>query len=289
MGRLMRAASQAIMELVSSARIFNGVQNVYKHHSNLLGCDMNFAVYLPDTTKPVPVLIFLSGLTCTEQNVIQKGAFQQQAAHYGIAVVCPDTSPRGLNLPGEEDSWDFGTGAGFYVDATKAPFDKNYKMYSYVTKELPELLKANFSNLDMSRVSITGHSMGGHGALTLFLKNPGMYKSCSAFAPIVNPLNCPWGEKAFNGYFETGMKEGAAHDACELVKTFPNKCNILIDQGLKDGFYENQLKSNNILEAVKTNDKVHIDLRLQEGYDHSYYFISTFMPDHMDLHYNHLK
>merc|ERR1711981_671016 len=289
MGRLMRAASQAIMELVSSARIFNGVQNVYKHHSNLLGCDMNFAVYLPDTTKPAPVLYYLSGLTCTEQNVITKSGFQRAASQHSIAVVCPDTSPRGLDLPGEGDSWDFGTGAGFYVDATKAPYDKNYKMYTYVTKELPELLKSNFvDTLDTQNASITGHSMGGHGALTLFLKNPGLYKSCSAFSPIVNPLNCPWGEKAFNGYFSGGMEDGKAHDACELVKSFPNAAQILIDQGLKDSFLENQLKSDNIVKACEGTN-VSVDLRMQEGYDHSYYFIASFISDHLDFHAKYLK
>jgi len=280
------------MEQVSSAKVFHGDQKVFKHTSPLLNCSMNFGVYLPpqcsDPAYKAPVLFFLSGLTCTEQNVITKGFFQQKAAEHGIAVICPDTSPRGLNLPTEEDSWDFGTGAGFYVDATKAPFDKNYKMYSYVTKELPALLAENCNNLDLTRSSITGHSMGGHGAMTLFLKNPGQYKSCSAFAPIVNPLNCAWGEKAFNGYFETGMKQGAEHDACELVKSYPNEATILIDQGLADGFYENQLKTGNFEKACE-GTKVKCEARLHAGYDHSYYFISTFMPEHVDFHAKYLK
>merc|ERR1711887_80098 len=185
------------LEEVSCVKMFDGFQKVFSHASKETKTKMTFGIYLPKQVKdgPCPVVYFLSGLTCTEQNFVTKANAQLYASQYGIVIVAPDTSPRGAGIEGEDDSWDFGTGAGFYVDATKAPFDKNYKMYSYVTKELPELLKANFSNLDMSRVSITGHSMGGHGALTLFLKNPGMYKSCSAFAPIVNPLECPWGDK----------------------------------------------------------------------------------------------
>lgn len=280
------------MEEVSKAKVFGGWQHVYKHKSALLGCDMNFGLYLPpqcqDPAYKAPVLVYLSGLTCTEQNVITKGGFQQKCAQHGIAVVCPDTSPRGLGLQGEDDGWDFGTGAGFYVDATKAPFDKNYKMYSYVISELPSLLTESCSSVNMQNASITGHSMGGHGALTLFLKNPGMYKSCSAFAPIVNPLNCAWGDKAFNGYFASGMSEGAAHDACELVKGYPVEAEILIDQGLADGFYENQLKTGNFVEAVK-GTKVKCNARLHEGYDHSYYFISSFMPEHVDFHAKYLK
>jgi len=281
-------------EQTSSVRHFAGLQNVYKHSSSTLGCDMNFAVYLPDKSKQekAPVLIYLSGLTCTEQNVIQKSGFQRMAAELNVAVVCPDTSPRGLNLPGEDDSWDFGSGAGFYLNATKEPFDKNYKMYDYVNEELLQVLGENFAdNLDVSRVSITGHSMGGHGAMTIYLKNPTKYKSCSAFAPIVNPLKCPWGDKAFNGYLKNGMQEGQQYDSCHLLQNFTNPDGkareILIDQGLKDGFYENQLLSNNILEALKANGtdhKVSVDLRLHEDYDHSYYFISTFIDDHMRFH-----
>lgn len=262
---------------------------------------MNFAVYQPDATdagqdpnSKYPIVLFLSGLTCTEQNVITKSGFQKLASELKLAVVCPDTSPRNCNIPGEDDSWDFGTGAGFYLNATKEPFDKNYKMYDYVTIELLQLLKSEanfFKNLDTSKVSITGHSMGGHGALSLFLKNPTLFKSCSAFSPIVNPLNCPWGEKAFTGYLKNGMEEGAQYDSCVLIKNFvsPDGQNrkILIDQGLKDGFYENQLKSGNIIEALKDNKgdhKLDVQLRLHEGFDHSYYFIASFMDDHLRFH-----
>merc|ERR1712060_5736 len=253
---------------------------------------MNFAVYLPNNPEKSPVLIYLSGLTCTEQNVITKSGFQKLASELNIAVVCPDTSPRGLNLPGEDDSWDFGTGAGFYLNATKEPYDKNYKMEDYVTEELIGLLNTEFSDkVDTSKMAITGHSMGGHGALTLFLKNPDLFTSCSAFSPIVNPLKCPWGEKAFNGYLKNGIDEAkeSGYDACELLKEFHHgkRGTILIDQGLNDNFYENQLLSKNILDAGKENkngSKLEVNLRLHEGYDHSYYFISSFMDDHLRHH-----
>lgn len=247
-------------------------------------------------------MIYLSGLTCTEQNVITKSGFQKLASKLNLAIVCPDTSPRNCNIPGEDDGWDFGTGAGFYLNATKEPFNKNYKMYDYITIELIDLLKNDeiFSKrLDSNKIGITGHSMGGHGALTIFLKNPTLFKSCSAFSPIVNPLNCQWGEKAFKGYLENGMDEGKEYDACHLVQHFSSPSpststsyNILIDQGLKDNFYENQLLSSNILEALKKNQndhKLEINLRLQEGYDHSYYFISSFMDDHLEFHARFLK
>jgi len=200
-------------------------------------------------------------------------------------VVYPDTSPRGLKIAGEDDSWDFGSGAGFYVDATKAPYDKGYKMYSYITEELPEALFQEFSQLDSTRMSISGHSMGGHGALTLFLKNPGKYKSVSAFAPIANPINCPWGQKAFNGYFgEDTQAQWKAHDATELVKRWKGPLDILIDVGTGDNFYkQKQLLPENFAEAVKASgaDKT-VNIRYQDGYDHSYFFISSFATDHIE-------
>jgi len=276
------------MELVSSNKSFGGYQKVFKHHSETLGCSMNFGVYLPPGDGPCPVIYYLSGLTCSEKNCIEKGQFQQKAAELGIAVVLPDTSPRGLDIPGENDSWDFGTGAGFYLDATKEPYAKNYKMYSYVTKELPSVL-SGITRLNLEKSSITGHSMGGHGALTIFLKNSKKYKSVSAFAPICNPLNCAWGEKAFSGYLENGLKEGREYDATELVKDYSGEnIEILIDQGKADCFYPDQLKSESIAKAASDKDNVIVNLRLHEDYDHSYYFISTFMNDHLEFHAKYL-
>lgn len=250
---------------------------------------MALNLYLPpsagkNSTK-VPVLFYLSGLTCTGDNCAEKGFFQYGASQKGIAVVYPDTSPRGLKIQGEDDSYDFGTGAGFYIDATASPWSKNYKMESYITSELPKALFASFPELDSSRVSITGHSMGGHGALTLFLKYPGMYKSVSAFAPITNPSNCPWGEKAFKGYLGEDREAWKKHDATELIRgakagTFA----ALIDVGTGDNFYkQGQLLPENFEKAAKEsgNDKGLV-LRYQDGYDHSYYFISSFSTDHVN-------
>ena len=221
---------------------------------------MKLNLYLPpsaSSSKPAPVLFYLAGLTCTGDNCAEKGFFQNIASKKGIAVVYPDTSPRGLEIAGEDESWDFGTGAGFYVDATKEPYAGKYNMYSYITKELPEALFAEFKELDGKRVSITGHSMGGHGALTLFLKNPGMYKSVSAFAPIANPSKCPWGEKAFGGYFGEDQKNNwAEHDATELLSKFSGDTDILIDVGTGDNFYkQKQLLPENFEEAAKKAGK----------------------------------
>lgn len=247
---------------------------------------MKLNVFVPGTassSKPAPVLFYLAGLTCTGDNGAEKGFFQAAAAEHNIAVVYPDTSPRGLNIQGEDESYDFGSGAGFYVDAIKEPYNKGYNMYSYITDELPKALFAQFKELDGSRVSITGHSMGGHGALTLFLKNPGMYKSVSAFAPISNPSNCPWGQKAFGGYFGEDKKDQwAAHDATELLPKFPNDTDILIDVGTGDNFYkQGQLLPEKLEEAAKKAGKG-VNVRYQEDYDHSYFFISTFASDHVE-------
>lgn len=247
---------------------------------------MKLNLYLPpqaSTSKPVPVLFYLAGLTCTGDNGAEKGFFQHKAAEKGIAVVYPDTSPRGLNIQGEDESYDFGSGAGFYVDATKEPYNKGYNMYSYITKELPQALFGHFKELDGKRVSITGHSMGGHGALTLYLKNPGMYKSVSAFAPIANPTNCPWGQKAFGGYFgDEDKSKWSEHDAAELLPKFPNDTDILIDVGTGDNFYkQGQLLPENFEKAAKAAGKK-VNVRYQDGYDHSYFFISTFSDDHVE-------
>ena len=248
---------------------------------------MALNLYLPPQASkgPVPVLIYLSGLTCTGDNCAEKGGFQGPAAKKGIAVVYPDTSPRGLKIEGEDESYDFGSGAGFYVDATAEPWSKGYKMYSYITDELPAALFAQFKDkLDSSRVSITGHSMGGHGALTLFLKNPGKYKSVSAFAPICNPSNCPWGQKAFKGYFgEDNKSKWAEHDATELLGKYSgSETDILIDVGTGDNFYkQGQLLPENFEEAAKKAGKK-VTVNYRDAYDHSYYFISTFAEDHVN-------
>lgn len=272
---------------------FGGKLLKLTHNASTTGCEMALNLYLPPqaTSSKVPVLFYLSGLTCTGDNCAEKGFFQRGASEKGIAIVYPDTSPRGLKIQGEDDAYDFGTGAGFYIDATKEPYSKNYKMYSYITQELPTALFKEFSTaLDGSHVSITGHSMGGHGALTLFLKNPGMYKSVSAFAPISNPINCPWGEKAFKGYFGEDREVWRGSDASELVKGWKGPLDVLIDVGTGDNFYkQKQLLPENFLAAAKEagNDKG-ITIRYQEDYDHSYYFISTFSYDHVLHHAKYL-
>jgi len=258
---------------------------------NLFLPPLAIATSSPATNK-VPVLFYLSGLTCTGDNCAEKGFVHAAAAKHNIAVVYPDTSPRGTKIAGEDEAYDFGSGAGFYVDATEQPWAENYNMYSYVAKELPEKLWEGFPVLDQARVGITGHSMGGHGALTLFLKNPGLYRSVSAFAPISNPSACPWGEKAFGGYLGGDRSRWAAHDATELVKGWAGKdVDILIDVGTGDNFYkQGQLLPENFAQAAKEAGVggKGVTLRLQEGYDHSYYFISTFAADHVDHHAKYL-
>ncbi|KAI0971305.1 carbohydrate esterase family 1 protein [Xylaria arbuscula] len=276
---------------------FGGYLLKLSHASSTTQTPMNVSVYLPPAAirdnKKVPVLIFLSGLTCTPDNCSEKGFLDAAAAAHGIAIVYPDTSPRGAGIEGEDAAYDFGSGAGFYVDATNAPWDKNYRMYSYITSELPSLLFAESKEgplagkLDGSRVSITGHSMGGHGALTLFLKNPGKYRSVSAFAPISNPSASPWGEKAFSGYLGSEDKEGwKAHDATHLIasETWKGKeVNALIDVGTGDQFYkEKQLLPENFEKAIQEAGVTGVTVRYQEDYDHSYYFVSSFAKDHVD-------
>lgn len=274
---------------VSSNKVFSGWQKVYSHESYELGCKMNFGIFLPPQVEegPVPVIYWLSGLTCTEANFVQKAGAQKYASEQGVILVAPDTSPRNLNIPGEDDDWDFGTGAGFYVDAVKMPWKKHYRMYSYVTKELPALINEKFPVLP-DKQSIMGHSMGGHGALICALKNPGLYKTVSAFAPISNPISCPWGKKAFSGYLG-GTETNAAWrewDATELVKKYNGPpLDILVDQGKEDKFLKNgQLLPENLLSAAK-DAGLSLVLRFQESYDHSYFFISTFIEDHIKHHY----
>jgi len=247
---------------------------------------MTFSVFLPEQASrkaPLPpVLYFLSGLTCSDENARTKAHFAQEAARVGLAVVFPDTSPRGVKVDGDEDSWDFGTAAGFYVNATTPGWNKHYRMYDYVTKELPALVSGLFP-VDTSRAGITGHSMGGHGAMICHLKNPGMYSSVSAFAPIVNPTAVPWGKKAFTGYLGS-VEAGKEYDATELVKKYNGpKPTILIDQGTADGFLTNQLKPE-VFASAAASVNYPCQVRMQPLYDHSYYMISTFMRDHVDHH-----
>ncbi|WP_196141027.1 S-formylglutathione hydrolase [Aliikangiella sp. G2MR2-5] len=269
----------------SIQKSFCGYQGVYTHHSEITHCEMTFSVYQPEKAEKhdCAVLYYLSGLTCSHENVTVKGGFQKYANEAGVIVVCPDTSPRGTTHPGEHDCYDFGSGAGFYLNAIEPPWNKNYNMYSYVTQELPELIEQNFK-ADPERTGIFGHSMGGHGALTIGLKNPQKYLSISAFAPIVAPMSTPWGQKAFEGYLGDDKVLWSEFDACELVKRgclSPNR--ILIDQGTADDFLEEQLKPQLFVEICKEKNQP-LQLRMQQGYDHSYFFISTFMADHIAFH-----
>ncbi|MBS7701705.1 S-formylglutathione hydrolase [Chelatococcus asaccharovorans] len=273
------------LTLVSSARSFGGEQRVYTHRSAETGTDMRFSAFVPPQAAAgkVPVVWFLSGLTCTEENFTVKAGAQRVAAELGLMVIAPDTSPRGEGVPDDPDgAYDFGLGAGFYVDATVAPYARNYRMASYIGRELPEIVGAELP-ADMVRQGITGHSMGGHGALTLALKNPGRFKAVSAFAPIVSPTNCPWGEKALGGYLGPDKAAWRAYDACALIEDGARVADILVDQGTADGFLANQLKPE-LLEAACGTAGIPLTLRRQEGYDHSYYFIATFIADHLRWH-----
>lgn len=272
------------METISTAKSFGGTQGVYRHKSETCKCDMTFSVFLPPQAKdgPVPVLWYLSGLTCTHQNVMDKGEYRQMAAELGIAVICPDTSPRGDEIPDEPDNWQFGKGAGFYVDATQEPFAKNYQMYSYITQELSELVARKFP-LDMSRQSITGHSMGGHGALIIALRNPERFRSVSAFAPIVQPSTAGWSKPAFEKYLGKDESAWRAYDATLLIEDGHKVAEILIDQGSADSFLDEGLRPWLLEEACKKAG-ISLTLNMREGYDHSYFFISTFMNDHLRWH-----
>lgn len=273
------------IETIAAHRCHGGVQTVYRHASATTGTDMEFSVYLPpaaENGRRCPVLWWLSGLTCTWENATTKACFQGPAAAAGLIVVCPDTSPRGLDLPGEHDAYDFGSGAGFYVDATVEPWAANYRMASYVTKELQALVAAELP-IDPKRQGISGHSMGGHGALILALKNPELYRSVSAFAPISSPMRCPWGEKALTGYLGPDRAKWRAHDATALIEDGAKVAEILVDQGLGDNFLEEQLKPE-LLEAACASAGIPLELRRQPDYDHSYYFMLSFMADHIAWH-----
>jgi S-formylglutathione hydrolase len=274
---------------VSRNRCFGGMQGVYTHAAETTHCSMRFGVFMPPQAQSarVPVLYWLSGLTCTEDNFIVKAGAQRVAAELGVAIVVPDTSPRGLGYPGEADAYDFGLGAGFYVDATEAPWSEGYRMYSYVTNELPAYVERHFAVV-AGRAGIFGHSMGGHGALTIALKNPGRYRSVSAFAPIASPMRCPWGEKALTGYLGSDRSRWREYDATALIadRGWRGPA-LLVDQGTSDPFIESQLKPE-LLRQACDQAGVALDLRLRDGYDHSYFFIATFIEEHLRFHARHL-
>jgi S-formylglutathione hydrolase len=274
------------MQRVERHRSHAGWQEVYTHDSAALGCAMRFAIYLPPQaeSRACPVLYWLSGLTCTEQNFVTKAHAQAHAAQHGIIVVAPDTSPRGAQVP-DDASYDLGQGAGFYVDATEAPWSTHYRMHEYVARELPALIEREFPAT--AARAISGHSMGGHGALVVALRNPGRYASVSAFAPIVAPSRVPWGEKALTFYLGRHRAAWRAHDAVALIEDGARTSEILVDQGGADSFLERELKPE-LLEQACRAAGIHLTLRMQPGYDHSYYFISTFMEDHLRWHFERL-
>ena len=273
------------MEQVSANKAFGGVQGVYKHASVETGTEMSFSVYVPphEDGAKLPVVWYLSGLTCTHANVTEKGEFRKACAELGLIFVAPDTSPRGEGVPDDPaGAYDFGLGAGFYVDATQAPFDRHYRMWSYVAEELPALIAANFP-ADMSRQSIMGHSMGGHGALTIGLRHPERFKAVSAFAPIVAPGQVAWGEKALGGYLGQDRAAWRKHDAVALIEDGARLPELLVDQGTDDAFLEEQLRPE-LLRAACDVAGIRLTLNMREGYDHSYYFISSFMGEHLHWH-----
>jgi S-formylglutathione hydrolase len=277
------------MEQVSLNRCHGGAQGVYSHHSKVTGTPMTFSVFVPDHAPDtrLPVLWYLSGLTCTHANVTEKGEFRAACAQHGVIFIAPDTSPRGDDVA-DDEGYDFGKGAGFYVDATQDPWATHFRMRSYIEQELPALIAAQFPMADLDRQGITGHSMGGHGALTIALRNPGHFRSVSAFAPIVSPLNCPWGEKALGGYLGTDRAAWREYDACALIEDGARLPDLLIDQGEGDNFLHEQLKTGLLVMAARKAG-IPATIRMQPGYDHSYYFISSFMADHVAWHAERLK
>ena len=277
------------LEIVSENKSHGGRELVVKHASSICACDMTFSIFLPPQAEQggtLPVLWYLSGLTCTHANVTEKGEYRAACAEHGLIFVAPDTSPRGEDVP-DSDGYDFGKGAGFYVDATQEPWAKNFRMWSYVTAELPKLVAAEFP-VDMDRQGITGHSMGGHGALTVALNFPDRFRSVSAFAPIVAPSQVPWGQKALAGYLGDDPSTWRKHDAISLVESGSSVDEILVDVGTADPFIEKELRPE-LLEQACAAAGMPLTLRRQEGYDHSYYFISTFMADHLRWHSERLK
>ncbi len=275
------------IENISSNKSFGGWHKQYQHQSSTLNCPMRFAIYLPPqaSEQKVPVLYWLSGLTCTDENFMQKAGALRIAAELGMAIVAPDTSPRGMEVA-DDPAYDLGQGASFYLNATQAPWQAHYQMYDYVVEELPALIEAHFPVTEAR--AIAGHSMGGHGALTIGLKHPERYRSISAFSPIVNPMNCPWGHKAFTQYLGKNRDDWQAYDACELMKEASCDLPILIDQGSSDNFLEEQLTPQALI-AVAEEKAYPLILRMQEGYDHSYYFIASFIEDHLRFHARNLS
>ena len=285
----------SLLEEIGSNLSFDGQQLRYRHRSNILNCDMTFSIYLPPQAKqaPVPVLYWLSGLTCSDENFVTKAGAQQHAAEYGIAIVCPDTSPRGEGVPDDEESaYDFGLGAGFYINATEQPWATHYQMYDYVVEELPALINAEFP-VDGSKVAISGHSMGGHGALTVALKNPERYCSVSAFSPICSPINCPWGQKALSKYIgDESQGHWNSQDTVELVKTADDQLKqsmpVLVDQGDADNFLAEQLNTQLLIDTAEQVG-FPMQIRFQSGYDHSYFFIASLIGEHIRFHSNYLS
>ena len=270
-------------DVLQTHRSFGGELKFCRHASRTCDSPMRFSIYLPPAAdKPPPVVWWLSGLTCTEENFMAKAGAQAHAARLGLAIIAPDTSPRDTGIEGEDDDWDFGSGAGFYVDATAEPWSAHYRMESWLTRELPALIAAEFP-VDLTRQGISGHSMGGHGALITALRHPGRFRSTSAFSPICSPTRCPWGRKALSGYLGPDEASWDRHDACRLMAEAPDGLELLVDQGLADDFLAEQLKPELLREACDAAG-VSLTLRQHEGYDHSYYFIASFMGDHLEWH-----
>jgi S-formylglutathione hydrolase len=277
------------VEQIGANKCFGGQQQRFRHHSTVLGCDMTFSVYLPPQAEksPVPVVWWLSGLTCTDENFVTKAGAQRYAAELGLALVAPDTSPRGEGVPDDpEGAWDFGLGAGFYVNATEPPWRSHYRMYDYVVRELPDLVGAGFP-VDLARAGISGHSMGGHGALIIALRNPGRFRSVTAFSPICSPSRCPWGEKALGNYLGPDRGTWREYDASLLLAASRERLPVLVDQGEADGFLAEQLRTE-LLSEASAEAGYPMTIRMQPGYDHSYFFIASFIGEHLDFHAGHL-
>ncbi len=277
------------MQQIGANKCFGGQQLRYQHDSRVLDCSMNFSIYLPPQAKQraVPVLYWLSGLTCTDENFVAKAGAQRYAAEYGIAIVAPDTSPRGEQVPDDVNGdWDFGVGAGFYVNATREPWRQHYRMYDYIVEELPALVAANFP-VDAQKTAISGHSMGGHGALTIALKNPGRYRSVSAFSPVCAPMQCPWGHKALGLYLGDKQGDWQQYDTTVLLRQAQEQLPILVDQGDADNFLDEQLKTP-LLQQASEQAGYPVTIQMQKGYDHSYFFIASFIGDHLRFHARYL-
>lgn len=277
------------MEKIGAHRCFDGQQLRFRHRADSVHCDMTFSIYLPPQAdqRAVPALYWLSGLTCTDENFVLKAGAQRYAAEYGIALIAPDTSPRGEGVPDDPaGAYDFGLGAGFYLNATRRPWDRHYRMYDYVVDELPRLINDHFP-VDHEKIALSGHSMGGHGALTIALKNPDRYRSVSAFAPVCSPMRCPWGEKALGTYLGDDRDSWRQYDSCELIRQASHHLPMLVDQGKADDFLDSQLKPHLLAEAAQQAGYP-LDIRYRPGYDHSYFFISSFIGDHLRFHARYL-